>query len=263
MAVVFVVVQAAVDGPRRLRRFMLAGARVARPGARRDRRGAPTMRSTTDSDALAADRTPIRTGSRCASSPCCCSRCTAQSPAPALDARRVRRDARRADRGDRAHHSRSGAVAAAIALALFLFRGGTLTLGRKFAAAGVIALALLVPPGASGSARRRSSSTRRTSRSRGERTPGRCSASSSRSVRSPGRRLCVHPRVEPLRAARGGGTATWRTTSCSRSSASRRRRLRAVLRLHRVAVAQALARGIGSARRDGGARSSRRSRATS
>ena len=43
-------------------------------------------------------------------------------------------------------HSRSGAVAAAIALALFLFRGGTLTLGRKFAAAGVIALALAFAP---------------------------------------------------------------------------------------------------------------------
>ncbi len=145
MAVVFVVVQAAVDGPRRLRRFMLAGALASIGPAL----GAIDVWRTEDAliDGFRTHwRGPYADPNRLAM---CLIAVLPFALYGAITARR---------RWVRAvfavtlaaqiaaivlTHSRSGAVAAAIALALFLFRGGTLTFGRKLAAAGVIALGLL------------------------------------------------------------------------------------------------------------------------
>ena len=146
MAVVFVVVQAAVDGPRRLRRFMLVGTLASLGPALGGHPtcGAPTTRSSTDSGRTGAGRTPTRTGSRCASSPCCRSRSTAPSPrgsagCESSSPRRSPRTSRRSCSPTRAparwrRRWRSGCSSSA---------GGSLTPARKLGAAAVIALGLL------------------------------------------------------------------------------------------------------------------------
>jgi putative inorganic carbon (HCO3(-)) transporter len=145
MAVVFVVVQAAVDGPRRLRRFMLVGTLAALGPAL----GAIHVWRTDDA-LIDGFRTHWRGAYADPNRLAMC--LIAVLPFALYGAITARRRWARLLFAATlaAHitaivltHSRSGSVAAAVALGLFLFRGGTLTLGRKLAAAAVIALALL------------------------------------------------------------------------------------------------------------------------
>ncbi len=145
MAVVFVVVQAAVDGPRRLRRFMLVGTLAALGPAL----GAIHVWRTDDAliDGFRTHwRGPYADPNRLAM---CLIAVLPFALYGAITARkrwvRVLFAATLA-----AHitaivltHSRSGSVAAALALGLFLFRGGSLTPARKLGAAAIIALGLL------------------------------------------------------------------------------------------------------------------------
>ena len=145
MAVVLVVVQAAVDGPRRLRRFMLVGTLAALGPAL----GAIQVWRTDDAliDGFRTHwRGPYADPNRLAM---CLIAVLPFALYGAITARkrwvRVLFAATLA-----AHitaivltHSRSGSVAAALALGLFLFRGGSLTPARKLGAAAIIALGLL------------------------------------------------------------------------------------------------------------------------
>ena len=145
MAVVFVVVQAAVDGPRQLRRFMLVGALAALGPAL----GAIEVWRTEDAliDGYRTHwRGPYADPNRLAM---CLIAVLPFALYGAMTARR--RWLRLLFAATVAAqitaivltHSRSGSVAAAVALGLFLFRGGALTPARRLAAAAVIALGLL------------------------------------------------------------------------------------------------------------------------
>ncbi|HSD22035.1 MAG TPA: O-antigen ligase family protein [Anaeromyxobacter sp.] len=145
MAVVFVVVQAAVDGPRRLRRFMLVGALAALGPAL----GAIEVWRTEDAliDGYRTHwRGPYADPNRLAM---CLIAVLPFALYGAITARK--RWARVLFAAALAvqitaivlTHSRSGSIAAAVALGLFLFRGGAHTPARRLVAAVVIALGLL------------------------------------------------------------------------------------------------------------------------
>ena len=145
MVVVFVVVQNAVDGPRRLRRFMLVGALAALGPAL----GAIDV--WRNDDALIDG---FRTHWRGAyADPNRLAMCLiAVMPFALYGAVTAKRRWVRLLFGATLAvqltaivltHSRSGSVAAAVALALFLFRGTSLTAARKLGAAAVIALGLI------------------------------------------------------------------------------------------------------------------------